>query len=191
MKKIRLVMSLIMVNGMVSALPYRPGDEYAILIEPTWRMLDPDDSYVQTVGGQWVLVGSFTFKKRSQETVHLNKLILQWHGPTITKLVGELYSKRSDRDFLPIEEYLVSDGMWCKTNQELVLDFRYSLTLGPISEFFLVLTLPKEVQELVKQGTFDLSLRALPIQFRQALDETQVSLSLRVPVAEIRADTRS
>ena len=191
MKKIRLVMSLIMVNSMVSTMLNRPGDEYAILIEPTWRMLDPDDFYAQTLGGQWVLVGSFTFKKRSQETVHLNKLVLQWHGPTITKLVGELYSKRPDRDFLPIEEYLVSDGMWCKTNQELVLDFRYSLTLGPINEFCLVLTLPKEVQELVKQGTFDLSLRALPIQFRQALDETRVSLSLRVPVADIRPDIRS
>ena len=152
MKNVSWLISIVIVHTLLNAVPSIPGEEYTILIEPTWRMLDPDDSYAQKLGGQWVLVGSFIFKKRSQETVHLNKLLLQWHGPAITKLVGELYSKRLDRDFLPIEEYLISDGMWCKTNQELMLEFRYPLTLGPINEFYLVLTLPKEVQELVKQG---------------------------------------
>lgn len=177
MKKLTRLWLCISASCVVVLGAAQHGEKYTIMIEPTWRTLDPHDSYTEKLGGHWILVGHFTFKKKSEETVHLDKLSLQWHGPVIEKLVGELYSKRQDHEFVPLEEYLVCDGVWCKVKQELLLEFQSSLVLGPVNEFCLVLTLPKHLHEVIRQGTFNLSLHTLPQQFREAVGNRSLSLS--------------
>jgi hypothetical protein len=123
-------------------------------------------------------VGSITFKKKSKEAVNLNRLYLRWKGSVLPHLMGSLYRKMPDRDFLPIEEHLVCDGTWNKAQQTLRLTFDHKESLGLTNVFYLVLTVPSDLELAVRRGRFDLEPQVLPEQFRTATSHQNLSLTL-------------
>jgi hypothetical protein len=167
------------------------NDIYQIIIEPKWESLNHREKYSERLGGQWFIVSSFIFKKKSDAFIQLKKLHLYWKGPNLEKLVGSLYRRRLDRNFIPTEEYLISDGKWCKGKQELVLEFEHAEALGSINEFYLVLTIPKELEETVKKGSFDIAIQDLPAPFSEALKHSKLSFSLHdTTIKTVTANTK-
>jgi len=102
---------------------YTTANEFSVILEPKWENLESNTKKTKEFGGKWILVGSITFKKNSKEPVNLSKIYLNWQGETIKNLVGSLYKKKSNKDFIPIQDYLICDSVWNKTKQTLILKF--------------------------------------------------------------------
>ena len=62
-------------------------------------------------------------------------------GENIENLISSLYKKVPNKEFLPIEDNLICDGIWNKKTQTIILPFEEKETLGPSTKFYLVLTI--------------------------------------------------
>jgi len=141
--------------------------ECTIVIEPKWQNLEHNYYYnTELFGGKWILAGSITFRKKSKDTIHLSKLIFRWKGTKLDNLLGSLYKKDLDKRFLPIEEFLISDSSWNRKKQMLVFNFKKQISLGPKNIFYLVLTVPEQIEPTLKQGSFVVESSGLPVAFK-------------------------
>jgi len=175
MKYIYPVISFLLITPLVSRSTI---NAFSVILESKWENLESNTKKTEEFGGKWVLVGSITFKKNSKEPVNLNKIYLKWDGESIENLVGSLYKKKPNKDFIPIQDYLVCDSAWNKTKQTLILKFDEKQTLGPITTFYLVLTIPEKIEKKVKQGSFIIEKECLPDQFKGYAKQHNLSLAL-------------
>lgn len=154
------------------------GNECSISLEPRWESLERGNTAAQKFGGKWILAGSITFRKKCKDPIKLDHLCLAWHGPRLKNLSGSLYKKIPGKEFVPIEDNVLCDGLWNEKNQHLQLDFSdQSQNLGPLSIFYVVLTVPKEQEELLKQGHFTLVKHHLPEQFEEQGQDLDLNLA--------------
>jgi len=153
-------------------------EPFKILLEPKWVNLDTNPERAKEFGGKWILAGSITLKKRSPEVLFLDKMKLTWEGEKIEKLIGSLYEKNDMMEFLPIEKYLLSDSMWKSSTQQMILHFHRPLTLGAINTLYLVLTVPEELENILKKGKFTLEHVNLPVQYRHHVKGQELSIAL-------------
>lgn len=170
----------------LSAMAYahaatQPTEDFNITMEPTWKNLDRDASESKKFGGKWILAGTITFKKKAKDTVHLNRIYLQWDGPKIENLIGSLYECDSPEDFMPIQENLIADGSWNNAQQKLMFNFDEKQLLTFKNCYFLVLTVRDEVEPLLKMGKFDLVTTILPEPFKECLQNGQLCLQYNNP----------
>lgn len=156
-------------------------DDFSIIIDSKWQDLEREPAKAKEFGGKLILVGSITLKKRSKEHVALSKIYLRWEGAPIENLVGSLYKKELDKDFHPIEEYLVCDGVWNKNKQRLLLEFDEKQTLGPTNIFYVVLTVPEELEKILKTGRFEIEHSCLPELLQKCTINQELALSIDVP----------
>src|SRR5580658_9675791 len=82
-------------------------ENFQVLLEPLWEDLENNAQKAHDFGGRWILAGSITFKKKAKDTLHLNKIYLQWHGNKIENLIASLYLRDDDEKFLPIQDNLI------------------------------------------------------------------------------------
>lgn len=151
-------------------------DDFVITLDPTWQNLECDQDRCKAFGGKWVIIGSITFKKKAKEPVNLTRLYLRWNGERLDTFVGSLYKKPDDKDFLAIQDNLVCDGTWDTSNQTLLFNFDHKQTLGITNIFYVVLTIPEDVEPQIKQGSFELMTHYLPEQFQPTAHQ-QLSLA--------------
>src|SRR3989304_2055610 len=144
MKHAHIVLTTL-VSGMLLA-------DCHVCVEPKWSNLEQSKEKEKKFGGKLMLVGTFTFRKRCKECVKLNKLILRWHGENIENLCASLYKKLPEKNLLPIEEQLVCDGCWNKSEQRLIFNFNEEQTLTSVDTFYLVLTVPTTLEKQITKG---------------------------------------
>lgn len=147
-----------------------------VCVEAKWNNLEQCSKQEQLFGDKLMLVGSFTFRKQCKGPLKIDKLALEWHGKTIDSLCGSLYKKFPEKTFVPIQENLVCDALWNKSTQTLILDFENEQTLSTISIFYLVLSVPKELEQPLKDGYFTLHNAHLPD--RTTFTEKKLNLAL-------------
>lgn len=151
---------------------------FQVELKAKWKNLDTNPKRIKQFGGKWIVVGSITFKKRSSEILFLDEMKLSWEGEPLPNLVGSLYEKNDLAPFLPIEKYLLSDSAWKRSSQQMVLKFHRPLTLGPINTLYLVLTVPQELEDKLKKGTFKLEHVGLPVHYRHYVQGQELSIAL-------------
>lgn len=161
-------------------------ETFKVVVEPLWHSLDSDPLRIQQFGGKWILAGSITFKKRSSEAVFLDELQLAWKGEKIEQLVGSLYEKNEAGAFIPIEKYFVCDSNWKKSTQQLLLRFEHPLTLGAINTFYLVLTVPEDIEHILKNGSFYIEQAGLPLPYREYVKDHELALALHEALPSIK-----
>lgn len=155
-----------------------PVQDFDVIMEPRWDNLDRHEKTAEKFGGQWILAGSITFKKMAKEQVSIENIYLIWNGQTLDHLIASLYKKNPDKNFLPIEDNLVCDGLWNKAKQTLILNFEEETNLGPTTIFYLVLTVPKDMEQVLKTGSFHINSDCLPGPFKKCCDnDKQLSLA--------------
>lgn len=137
-------------------------DELRVIIEPHWQNLEHSAEHASRFGGQWILAGSITFKKKTKRPLFLTELHLTWHGPHVTNLLGSLYDKPLDKTFMPIEDSLLCDGSWNEKTQTLLLRFNTKKALSAVDIFYLVLTVPHHLEPELKKGYFDIQAVSVP-----------------------------
>lgn len=154
------------------------ANECSISLEPRWESLERDNTAARKFGGKWILAGSITFRKKCKDAIKLERMCLAWHGPKLKNLSGSLYKKIPGRTFVPIEDTVLCDGVWNDKNQHLQLDFSdQSQNLGPLNIFYVVLTVPQEQEEILKQGHFTLEKHHLPEQFEEQGQDLDLNLA--------------
>lgn len=153
-------------------------DDFQIILEPIWQDLEGNRARSQQFDGKWILVGSITFKKKAKEAVNLSRLYLHWTGKKIGTLMGSLYRKNMDENFLAIEKNLVCDGTWNTGQQTLMLNFDKQQNLSLVNIFYLVLTVPEDLEQTIRQGRFDLVDNCLPESFQPCTAHHKLSLAL-------------
>lgn len=162
---------------------YANTKNFNVILEPTWQDLERNAQKSKDFGGKLILVGTITFKKKeSVEPVYLNHLELIWQGETIDNLISSLYKKNLDpdkKDFIPIEDYLVCDGIWNKKKQTLILNFDHKHTLGPINTFYLVLTVPDNLERSLQNGSFCIEKQCLPYRLKQSIQHDSLALEFK------------
>lgn len=167
---------------MFSCLPMQmlladSNDPYKIIIEPLWE--DLDKNRPNTFDSKWILIGSITFEKRPKEPITMHRLHLKWQGEQhLENLTASLYRKYPDKDFYPFESNLVCDGVWCQGKQTVILTFNEEKTLGPRTIFYFVVTVPHDLESILKKGSFALLSHTLPESFRPMLENENLCLSL-------------
>lgn len=164
MKHITLLLTAL--TTIICSLPTNATDR--ISIEPQWLELDYN---TEQFGSSWILVGNVTFKKRSKEPINMEQLTLTWKGPQVDDLLGSLYKKPIDKQFLPIEDNLVCDGCWSKTKQRLFFKFNKKQNLGFTNTFCIVLSIPPNLSKPMQKGHFEIEVSQLPMQFRTLLSQ--------------------
>lgn len=162
----------------LQAALHNPIDDFKIILESTWQDLEHDGIKSEEFSDSWVLIGSITFRKKAKEVINLERLYLHWTGKPLEHLLGSLYKKTHQHEFLPIEENLICDGKWNNAQQILMLDFDKQQTLGVTNTFYLVLTIPKKLEETVKAGSFDLLDYTLPEPFQACSSSEKLSLAM-------------
>lgn len=163
--------------SVVGSLILAAAEDFKIILEPRWQNLDSNILTTDHFDGKWILIGSITFKKKAKEAVNLQRIYLRWKGEKIDSLLGSLYRKSPDKEFLAIEENLICDGRWNSAQQTLMLDFDEQQSLGLVNIFYLVLTVPEKLEGTVKKGSFDIVHSWLPEPFQPNRQKT-LSLSL-------------
>ncbi len=153
-------------------------DDFDIILESQWQDLQKDSERIKQFGGKWVVVGSITFRKKVKEAITMNRLQLQWHGKPIDNVVASLYKKSLNKNFIPLEQYLVCDGCWNKTKQTLMLNFNKKQVLGPLNIYYLVLTIPDGLEKTLHEGKFTIEQQCLPEQFKQCTQKFNISLTI-------------
>jgi hypothetical protein len=143
-------------------LPLCAIESFELLIEPHWLNLDPHAKHELQFGGKWILASTITFKKNSRQQVSLNRLDFHWQGKPLSTLIGSLYKKTHDHEFLPLEENLIGDGIWKSSAQTLIFNFNKSLNLNVVNTFYLVLTVPENQEKTITHGSFIIEHKTLP-----------------------------
>lgn len=174
MKNVLIVCSIFC---MFTQLLASEQDNFQVILEPFWQDLENNDQKAQEFGGKWILAGSITFKKKAKDTLHLRKIYLQWHGKNIENLNATLYLKDDDEKFLPIQDNVVCDGIWNKAQQTIMLNFEEDHTLGPTNIFYLVLTVPKKIEPILKKGYFALLPTYLPEPYKMVARKKPLSIA--------------
>ena len=162
----------------------RSLEDFNVTLHPEWENLDRNNNSTEEFGGKWMLAGSITFQKKIKDPVYIKQIIMRWTGDTIDNLIASLYKKDLDKGFLPIEDNLMCDGVWNKTKQTLVLNFEEKETLGPVTIFYLVLTVPESLEPLLKTGSFCIDEKCLPAPFKECAQNTNLSLAIAIPELE-------
>ena len=147
-----------------------------IAIDTTWKEIEIQNDHANQ--SKWVLVCIITFKKRTKEPIVLTTLDIAWHGPTVEKLYGELFRTEPHKPFLPIEETWISDSVWQKHKQNLHFNFAHQEHLGSFSQFCLVLTVPKPLENKLQHGSFTIAQSSLPYPLGDTPKQT-LSFSLK------------
>lgn len=151
--------------------------ECSITLKPKWRDLDGNSTKAAQFGGKWILVGSITFK-RCKDPIFIETINLHWNGEPLDNLIASLYRKNLDKElFMPIEENLVCDGIWSKNKQTLILNFDEKENLAPTTVFYLVLTVPEDIEPILTMGSFSLEDQCLPKPFKQCAQQEKLSLA--------------
>jgi len=151
---------------------------YSISLEPKWENIELDELKIEQFGcKKWILAGSLTFKKRPEKPENLSTLTFHWQGPRLDSITGSLYKKNPDKPFLPFEDMLISDGTWNKTKQTLTFSFNNIQNLGSLNVFYLTLTIPSTLEELIKSGSFTLEPTGLPTPYKRRARTSHLSLT--------------
>jgi hypothetical protein len=150
----------------------------SISIEPCWANIEQKNTHQEKFGTKWILIGSITFRKKSKEDIKLDSLQLHWQGEKIERLAGSLYKKLPNKQFMAIEENFLCDGIWNSAQQYLTLDFsNHKQTLGPINIFYIVLSVPQQLENILKKGHFELTKSSLPELFSDQANELQLNIA--------------
>lgn len=153
--------------------------ECVVAIESLWRELNNPAQSNQLADEKLVVIGKITFKNKTDESIKLNTMHLTWHGSPINYMLGSLYKADPDNTFLPIDAYLVCDSTWNKTDQKLMLTFAKSESLSSATTFYMVLTIPKNLEPKLKNGYFQIATHNLPSEFRTYAHQPPARLALR------------
>lgn len=177
----RIISMILLMTNLSSHLIADALEDFNVIITPQWQDLESNEEKAKQFGGKWILAGSINFKKKAKDTVHLNRIYLEWKGSPIEHLTASLYKCESDKEFLPIQENLVCDGIWNKAHQTLMLNFDKKETLGFSNTFNLVLTVPEDLENTLKKGAFSLMSTYLPEPFKLCAHKQSLSLTFSVP----------
>lgn len=182
----KLIYACIMISGSLMPvlanavrIPRKKALDLVVLLEPKWENLEHGIEKIKLFGSKWILAGSITIKKKSKEPASLTILELKWKGPRIDHLVASLYRKCPDKIFLPIENNLISDGIWNEDLQTLTFTFNASQSLGILNIFYLALTMPISQEERIKTGFFVIEPTGLPFLMRKYIDRQPLMLSFQ------------
>lgn len=123
----------------------------SLCTSPTWHDFSFKNSDDQFSHNRWAWTWSLTLK--SKEALKLHQLTLQWIGQQVESLYASLYQKKDCEPMLiPIQENLVSEGMWDHKNQQLI--FSMNERIIATNKYYLVLSFPQTIESLIKHGTF-------------------------------------
>lgn len=159
---------------------YTPYIGCDVTLDSLWQDLEQNPERAQAFGGKLILAGTITFKKRIPDYVKLQKLSLQWHGLNDEKLPNlacSLYQKDLNKEFFPIQEFLVCDGMWNSAKQLIDFTFDHIKTLTTCDIFYLVITVPESCEATIKKGSFVLLDSSLPEIIKDSIHNKPLTLS--------------
>lgn len=174
----RLIHALLLITVGITHISHTT-DNFKITVQPKWKELGCKNNQCSDFGGKWILVGSITFIRRSKDPIAMETINLHWNGDTLDNLLGSLYRKTVGKEFFAIEENLVCDGIWNAKKQTLVFDFDEKENLGPTTVFYLVLTVPEEIEPILTRGSFCLENHGLPHPFKQCAQKEQLILAMK------------
>ena len=152
-------------------------EQFTIKLETKWEDLEKNKKR-KIFADKWILAGDIIIKKTAADYVSLHELHLHWNGKKIDKLIASLYEKNSDKNFMPIEKYLLCDSIWKKSEQKLILKFEKPKTLYAVNKLALVLTVPTEIEHALKKGHFTIDADYLPEPYKEYAAENSLCLYL-------------
>jgi len=148
---------------------------FTIKIEPKWKDLDQNKK-TKIFNDKWVLACDIIIKKLAPDFISLQEIHLSWKGKQIEHLLGSLYEKNSDRNFMPIQKYLICDSTWKKSEQKLILKFDKPKKLYATNKLSLVLTIPAHMEKTLKSGCFTVESDILPEPYSQFANQNNLCL---------------
>ncbi|MFZ5953524.1 MAG: hypothetical protein ACOYT8_00315 [Candidatus Dependentiae bacterium] len=127
-----------------------------------WENLEKRIATSERFGSKLILIGTLMFKKRANEPIILNHLQMQWHGTYIDQLSASLYHKKNNLRFIPLEDNLICDGIWNKHKQRITFKFNKPYSLSAHTQFYIVLSIPSELENTMKLGSFTIEKNSMP-----------------------------
>lgn len=146
-------------------------------IVPQWHNLDQNEERCEEFGGAWIEAGVITLRKKTRESINMTHLILSWQGEELEHLIGSLYQRKPNKDFMPIEQNLICDSNWQQSGQKLIFKFLQPLSLDVLTELRLVLTVPQDMQDKLKNGSLKVEADYLPDQIKEMLENQSAVLT--------------
>lgn len=181
MKHVSLLLCVLGIGQLIAQDQHENAKQVAQDIElhivPQWHNLDANAERCEQFGGAWIEAGVITLRKRTKDPINMTHLILSWQGDELDHLIGSLYQRLPNKDFMPIEQYLICDSHWQQSAQKLIFKFLKPLSLDSLTELRLLLTVPSEMEEKLKHGSLKVEADYLPDQIREMLQNQTAVLT--------------
>ncbi len=112
---------------------------------------------------------TLSFTKKTPDEAFLKTVKLQWEGPPIRthKIKGTLFKKLNEGRH-PIHENHIASSTWDEHTQCLTFTLSSPFPLQGTTKFSIVLTVNKDIEKLLKKGSFSLITTSLPEAFQAA-----------------------
>lgn len=177
MKTVLLIVLALLCAVSLSAKQYLPN--YEIVLQSVGENLERSSRLKKLFPHSiWVWAETFVVKKRTSELLYLQGLILLWKGSYLKDLQASLFKKEPNKTLFALEENLMSDGVWNEKEQKITFKFRHPVKLNPTNHFCLVLTIQKDMQEILKQGKFSVDPTSFPEQLKKDIPQ-KLSFDIR------------
>lgn len=181
MKRMSVLLALLSIGHLVAQEPIESvktaSKDIELNITPQWHNLDANVERCEEFGGAWIEAGVITLRKKTREPINMTHLILSWQGEEIDHLIGSLYQRKPNKDFMAIEQNLICDSNWQQSGQKLIFKFLQPLSLDSLTELRLVLTVPTDMQDKLKNGSLKVEADYLPDQIKEMLQNQSAVLT--------------
>ena len=168
---------LFLVSSFAFAAKDAPIVEFTLT--PAWKKLATPRILTERSSYHWVLACTIEIKKKGTlENLFLDKLLISWKGThKLDHLAATLYKKPIDKDFLPIEDYLICESEWSARTQRVIFKINRPMPIDTHTTLCLVFSIPDEKQRQLQEGYFEFERSSLPYLIQQSLSADPIRLS--------------
>jgi hypothetical protein len=171
-----IISLLFCVHAQASSKKAKPAS-YELTIERAWKRLDTNDRVAEHMGGALIHAGTIVLKKKIRAIAYLDDITLEWHGKGLDHLSASLYKNQPGKRFLAIEQNCMCDSFWIKDQQKLILRLMPPQLVESFNNYYLVLTVPVDLEPIIKKGFFTVVPRAGGMILSESLIKNPVKLA--------------
>ncbi|MBI2775075.1 hypothetical protein HYX58_03665 [Candidatus Dependentiae bacterium] len=160
-------------------VPFSAYCQVQMTINQKWKRVDTAHS-TSRYESFWLLACTIEFKKKkTDQSLFLEKLLISWKGAQLEHLHGTLYKKPLEKEFLPFQEHLLCESSWNRQKQQIIFRFQHPLALEAETTLCLVLSVPQKLESTIRTGYFEFERNTFPKTLQGSLAHKKLIFAYR------------
>lgn len=160
-------------------IPFFTYCQIQMTLKQEWKRVDSAHTATR-YKSLWLLACTIEFKKKkTDQSLFLEKLLISWKGIQLEHLHGSLYKKHFDNEFFPLQEHLLCESSWNRQKQQIIFRFERPLVLEAETTLCLVFSVPQQIESTLKNGYFEFERNTFPAILQESLIHKTLTFAYR------------